>query len=71
MPATLLVDKNGHEISRLMGPAEWDSPEAERLIEVALRQGEGGGRMLTVSCDTVATSRFFASRGQHSWNRWH
>lgn len=37
MPATLLVDKNGHEIGRLMGPAEWDSPDAKRLIEAALR----------------------------------
>ena len=37
MPATLLVDKEGHEIGRLMGPAEWDSPEAKRLIEAALR----------------------------------
>ena len=37
MPATLLVDKDGREIGRLMGPAEWDSPEAKRLIEAALR----------------------------------
>ena len=37
MPATLLVDRNGHEIGRLMGPAEWDSPDAKRLIEAALR----------------------------------
>lgn len=37
MPATLLVDKNGREIGRLLGPAEWDSPDAKRLIEAALR----------------------------------
>jgi thiol-disulfide isomerase/thioredoxin len=37
MPATLLVDAQGREIGRLMGPAEWDSPDAKRLIEAALR----------------------------------
>ncbi len=36
MPATLLVDSQGREIGRLMGPAEWDSPDAKRLIEAAL-----------------------------------
>ncbi len=37
MPATLLIDAQGREIGRLLGPAEWDSPEAKRLIEAALR----------------------------------
>lgn len=37
MPATLLVDAEGREIGRLMGPADWDSPDAKRLIEAALR----------------------------------
>lgn len=37
MPATLLVGKDGREIGRLMGPAEWDSADAKRLIEAALR----------------------------------
>ncbi len=37
MPATLLVDTDGREIGRLMGPAEWDHPDAKRLIEAALR----------------------------------
>jgi len=36
MPATLLVDADGREIGRLIGPAEWDSPDAKRLIEAAL-----------------------------------
>jgi thiol-disulfide isomerase/thioredoxin len=37
MPATLLIDGQGREIGRLMGPAEWDSADAKRLIEAALR----------------------------------
>jgi thiol-disulfide isomerase/thioredoxin len=27
LPATLLIDRNGMEIGRLVGPAEWDAPE--------------------------------------------
>ncbi len=27
LPATLLIDRNGQEIGRLVGPAEWDAPE--------------------------------------------
>jgi thiol-disulfide isomerase/thioredoxin len=32
LPATLLIDAEGREIGRLLGPAEWDSDEAKRLI---------------------------------------
>ena len=36
MPASLLIDAEGREIGRLVGPAEWDSPEAKALIKAAL-----------------------------------
>lgn len=36
MPTTILIDAQGREIGRLVGPAEWDSPEAKRLIESQL-----------------------------------
>jgi len=32
LPATLLIDAQGREIGRLLGPAEWDSEDAVRLI---------------------------------------
>lgn len=32
LPATLLVNRDGLEVGRLVGPAEWDSPEAKALI---------------------------------------
>jgi thiol-disulfide isomerase/thioredoxin len=38
LPATLLVDREGREIGRLTGPAEWDSEEAKRLIQAALNE---------------------------------
>lgn len=39
MPTTLLLDAQGREIGRLVGPAEWDSEDAKKLIEAALREG--------------------------------
>jgi thiol-disulfide isomerase/thioredoxin len=35
LPTTLLVDRNGCELGAMAGPAEWDSPDAEKLIEAA------------------------------------
>lgn len=38
MPTTLIIDRNGKEIARLIGPADWASPEAVAVIEAALAQ---------------------------------
>jgi len=38
LPLSVLLDRNGNEIGRLIGPAEWDSDEAVRLIEAALAE---------------------------------
>ncbi|MBS0243494.1 MAG: TlpA family protein disulfide reductase [Proteobacteria bacterium] len=38
MPATVLLDKQGREIGRLVGPAEWDSAEAKTLIKAVIAQ---------------------------------
>ena len=36
MPTTLLIDAEGREVGRLVGPAEWDSPEAQQLISAVI-----------------------------------
>lgn len=36
VPATLLIDREGREIGRALGPAEWDSASVEALIDAAL-----------------------------------
>jgi thiol-disulfide isomerase/thioredoxin len=36
MPTTILINKDGMEIGRLAGPAEWDSEEAKQLIKAAM-----------------------------------
>ena len=38
LPATVLVDREGNEIGRLLGPADWSSPEAQALITAALAE---------------------------------
>ena len=36
LPATLLIDREGREIGRLLGPAEWAGEDAKRLIRAVL-----------------------------------
>lgn len=38
LPATLLIDRQGRELGRILGPADWASPEAQALIKAALAQ---------------------------------
>jgi thiol-disulfide isomerase/thioredoxin len=37
LPATLLLDAQGREVGRLLGPAEWDSDDAKRLIAAQIK----------------------------------
>lgn len=34
MPTTLLIDRDGYEIARMAGPAEWDSEDAKRVLQM-------------------------------------
>ena len=43
IPTTLLIDREGFEIGRLIGPAEWDSPEMVRFIKCAIGNDGAGG----------------------------
>jgi thiol-disulfide isomerase/thioredoxin len=38
LPTTILIDRQGREIGRLLGPADWIAPEAVKLIETALSE---------------------------------
>lgn len=42
LPATLLLDANGCELATLQGPAEWNSPDAHRVIDTLIAAGEDG-----------------------------
>ena len=41
LPTTLLIDREGREIGRLVGPAEWDAPEMVAFIRNRLAQERG------------------------------
>ncbi|MBC8019941.1 MAG: TlpA family protein disulfide reductase, partial [Methyloceanibacter sp.] len=41
MPTTLIIDRAGKEIARLVGPADWASPEAIAVIEAAMAASDG------------------------------
>lgn len=38
LPVTLLIDRKGREIGRLLGPAEWNSAEAVALMKAAISE---------------------------------
>ena len=40
LPTTLLIDRKGREIGRLVGPARWDSPEMIEIIQSLMADGE-------------------------------
>lgn len=39
LPTTILIDREGREVGRLAGPAEWDGADAMRLIEAVVKGG--------------------------------
>ena len=43
LPTTVLLDRDGNEIGRLLGPAEWSSTEAITLIRAAVAEKKAGG----------------------------
>ena len=42
MPTSILVDRNGCEIGKLAGPAEWASDDAVKLIKAAMEPAKAG-----------------------------
>ena len=40
LPTTLLIDRSGHEIARMIGPAEWDSQEMVALIRTHIAKAD-------------------------------
>lgn len=43
LPLTVILDSEGRELGRLVGPAEWDTPEALELVRAAIREGRPQG----------------------------
>jgi thiol-disulfide isomerase/thioredoxin len=75
IPTTLLIDRDGRELGRLVGPAEWDSPDMIALIDTYLAK-ESGRLKPTLPRSAALTgnteppspadfSRFRTNRGVH------
>lgn len=43
LPATLLIGRDGRELGRLVGPAEWDTPEMIDFFETVIAEHTGKG----------------------------
>lgn len=41
MPITLILDREGREIARLQGDAEWDAPEAQEMMRAIIAAVDG------------------------------
>lgn len=41
VPATLLIDRTGRELGRLVGPAEWDEPDIVQFLKRVIAQETG------------------------------
>ena len=40
LPTTLLIDRQGRELARLVGPAEWDTPEMIAFFDTIVSAGD-------------------------------
>lgn len=49
IPTTLLIDRDGREVARKIGPAEWDSPELVGVIRRYLGLPNGAGEAAVVT----------------------
>lgn len=67
LPTTLLIDRAGRELGRLIGPAEWDSPEMVAFIR---KQLERTSRIHTPAAARVPTAAGLAE-DEHSPPRRH
>ncbi|MEY9629013.1 TlpA family protein disulfide reductase [Sinorhizobium fredii] len=41
LPTTILIDAEGRELGRLMGPAEWDAPDMVAFLKSIVERGAG------------------------------
>ncbi|UPJ50498.1 TlpA family protein disulfide reductase [Bradyrhizobium sp. 200] len=55
LPTTLLIDREAREIARLIGPAEWDSPEIAAFISCVIAGGDAAHS--SNESEPTATSR--------------
>ena len=58
LPTTLLVDRNGRELGRLIGPAEWDTPAMVAFIREYLERPTEAGALAESRLAVAGTLTF-------------
>lgn len=66
LPTTLLIDRDGSEIGRLVGPAEWDAPEMMAFIRSRLT-AQTGSPMPAAHGPAVAEEKTSPDRPDHDF----
>ncbi len=61
LPTTLLIDREGREIGRLIGPAEWDSPDIAAFISCVIAASDAA------HSSNEAKSAAISRCGKHSF----
>jgi thiol-disulfide isomerase/thioredoxin len=55
LPTTLVIDRDGREIGRLIGPAEWDAPEMMGFVRCIISRDDAReSKSATPFCDDIA-----------------
>jgi len=67
VPATLLIDRDGRELGRLVGPAEWDEPDIVRFLKHFIERKTGSvaptNRFVRTDGNTAPIARLSAQPG--------
>lgn len=56
LPTTLIIDRAGNEVGRVVGPVEWDAPEVVKLLGSVMAKSSNAGKVVGVNARTNAVS---------------
>ena len=54
LPTTLIVDRAGNEVGRVVGPAEWDAPEVVELLKSVMARPKNSSERAAANASTDA-----------------
>lgn len=68
LPATVLVDREGREVGRLIGPAEWDEPEIVAFLKGVIARKRATMRGIDPALVTEIAQRPAKRGNTYLWN---
>jgi thiol-disulfide isomerase/thioredoxin len=71
LPTTLIINREGNEIDRIIGPLEWDAPEIDEFLRhIILKQNDEAGSLTQALQDQARQSDHDASGSLQRAFRW-